>query len=216
MMSSVNGRSEHERIRDARRAKLPKLAVEPAARRILEVALRMFAMHGFHGTSMRDLAKVIEIQPSALYASFPSKDHLLAELVRIGHEFHHAELRAALLAAGANPSDQLRAVVRANAIVHATYPHLAVVVNDELHALPPALAASGLALRRQSVALLTDIVERGIAKKQFRVPQPSVAIAALGAMSLRIPYWHAPEELSIDELADAQAELALRIVGASP
>src|SRR5258706_9051437 len=141
----MNGRSEHDRIRASRRAKLPSLPLDPGVRRILEATLRMFAVHGFHGTSMRDLAKALEIQPSALYASFPSKDHLLAELVRIGHEYHHAELRTSLLAAGNDPVDQLRAVVRANALVHATYPHLAVVVNDELHALPPALAATGLA-----------------------------------------------------------------------
>lgn len=212
----MNDRSDIERIRDARRAKLPKLDIDATAQRILVVALRMFAMHGFHATSMRELAKALEIQPSALYASFPSKDHLLAELVRIGHEFHHASLRAALLAAGGEPVEQLRAVVRANALVHATYPHLAVVVNDELHALPPALAAPGLALRRQSVALLTDIVERGIALKRFAVHEPMVAIAAIGAMSLRIPYWYEPGTLAADALADAQAELALRIVGAAP
>jgi AcrR family transcriptional regulator len=210
----MNDRSEGDRIRDARRAKLPKLALDATARRILEGALRMYATRGFHGTSMRDLAKVLEIQPSALYASFPSKDHLLAELVRIGHEFHLASLRTALLSAGADPVDQLRAVVRANALVHATYPHLVVVVNDELHALPRAHASAGLSLRRQAVALLTEIVERGIAMRRFDVPEPSVAVAAIGAMSLRIPYWYEPDKLGAEALADAQAELALRIVGA--
>jgi AcrR family transcriptional regulator len=211
----MNGRSDSERIRDARRAKLPKLTLEASARRILEASLRMFATQGFHATSMRDLAKVLEIQPSALYASFPSKDHVLAELVRIGHEFHLASLRTALLAAGVDPVEQLRAVVRANALVHATYPHLTVVVNDELHALPHALALAGLSLRHQAIALLTDIVERGIAMRRFRVPEPTVAVAAIGAMSLRIPYWYEPSKLSGEGLADAQAEIALRVVGAT-
>jgi AcrR family transcriptional regulator len=198
----------------ARRAKLPDVPLEPTARRILEASLRMFASHGFHGTSMRDLAKVLEIQASALYASFPSKDHLLAELVRIGHEQHLGSLRSALLAAGAKPADQLRALVRANALFHATYPHLAVVVNDELHALAPALAAPGLALRQQSVALLTEVIERGIELERFRVAHPSIAVAAIGAMSLRIPYWYQPGSLPADVLADEQAELAVRMVGA--
>ena len=211
----MNDRSEHDRIRNARRAKLPEAALDRTARRILEAALRMFGMHGFHATSMRDLAKALEIQPSALYASFPSKGHLLAELTRIGHEHHLACLRAALLASGADPVDQLRAVVRANAIFHAAYPHLAVVVNDELHALPEELAAAGLSLRGQSVALLTEVVGRGIAMKRFAVPQPMVAVAAIGAMSLRIPYWYREGALPPDALADAQAELALRIVGAA-
>ena len=211
----MNDRSESDRIRDARRARLPKAPLEPAPRRILEAALRMFAETGFHATSMRDLAKALEIQPSALYASFPSKDHLLAELVRIGHEFHLASLRSALLAAGADPSDQLRAVVRANALVHATYPHVCVVVNDELHALPRELAAAGLGLRRQAIALLTDIVERGIANGRFRAARPAVAIAAIGAMSLRIPYWYEADQLAAEALADEQAEIALRIVAAA-
>lgn len=213
-MFTMNGRSEVDRIRDARLAKLPDTELDPTARRILEVALRMFAMHGFHATSMRDLAKALEIQPSALYASFPSKDHLLAELVRIGHEFHLAALRTALLAAGNDPRDQLREVVRANARAHATYPHLALVVNDELHALPRSLAAAGLSLRGQATALLVDIVERGIANGRFRVPDPMVATAAIGAMSLRIPYWYEADKLAIETLAEAQSEIALRIVGA--
>jgi AcrR family transcriptional regulator len=214
MISAVNERSDIDRIRDARRAKLPAVTLDATARRILEAALRMFAMHGFHATSMRDLAKVLEIQPSALYASFPSKGHLLAELVRIGHEFHLASLRTGLLASDGDPVEQLRAVVRANAIMHATYPHLAVVVNDELHALPAELAAAGLSLRGQSVALLTDIVERGVAMKRFSVPDTTVTVAAIGAMSLRIPYWFRAGAMSVDALADAQAELALRIVAA--
>jgi AcrR family transcriptional regulator len=209
----MNDRSDSERIRAARRARLPEADMDSTARRILEAALRLFATQGFHGTSMRDLAKVLEIQPSALYASFPSKDHLLAELVRLGHELQHSTLRAALLAAGGDPLEQLRAVVRANAILHATYPHLAVVVNDELHALAPELAAPGLALRRQTIALLTEIVDRGVTKGRFTMSQPAVAIAAIGAMSLRIPYWYTAGETAAEALADAQAELAARMVG---
>jgi len=161
----------------------------------------MFAMHGFHGTSMRDLARALEIAPSALYASFPSKDHVLAELVRVGHEAHLA---------------MFRAVVHANAVMHATYPHIAVVVNDEMHALPAELAGPGLALRRQGIALLMDIIERGIARKCFAARQPIVTVGAIGAMALRIPYWFGPAiGITVDELAATQAELALQMLGAS-
>ena len=204
-------------MRAARRAQLPPdVLLDPAVRRILEGALRLFATRGFHATSMRDLGDALEIQASVLYRTFPSKDHLLAELVRVGHEAHLATIRAALLAGGSDPVAQLQAVVRANAVMHATYPHLAVVVNDELHALAAELAAPALALRRQTTALLTEIVERGLAMRRFAVSQPAVAIAAIGAMSLRIPYWHSRDELPIDQLADAQAELACRMLGVRP
>ena len=112
-------------------------------RRILEGALLLFAREGFHASSMRELARVVELQPSAVYVHFPSKEHLLAELVRAGHEVHQQALRAALLEAGADPLDQLRALAAAHVRSHASYPHLAVVVNTELEALSPELAAPG-------------------------------------------------------------------------
>jgi len=204
----MNERSSSSRLPHARRA------TRPTEARIQREATELFYERGFHATSMRDLASALEIQPSALYASFPSKNQLLAELVRVGHEVHLASLRAGLLAGGSDPMEQLRAVVRANAQMHMAYPHLAVVVNDELHALPPELGEPGFALRRQAVALLTDIVARGIALGRFQVPHPAVTVAAIGAMSLRLPYWfQASDYLTPEDVAEAQVELAARMVG---
>jgi AcrR family transcriptional regulator len=208
----LNDRSEATKLPDANRARLPELAIDATARRILEVALRMFAMRGFHATSMRELAKGLEIQPSALYATFPSKDHLLAEIIRQGHEFHLQALRAALLGAGEDPAAQVAALVRANVEVHVSYPHMAVVINDELHALPSDRAAAGVALRRQGVALLTEIIARGLALGTFKTLDPTVTIASIGAMTLRLPYWYRGTP-ALPELVTAQIDLALRMLG---
>lgn len=192
----------------------PSAAQDGTRRRILEVALQLFAGLGFHGASIRDLAKVLELQPSALYAHFPSKEHILAELARVGHEHHHERLCAALEGAGADPEEQMRALVRAHARLHATYPQLAVVVNDEMHALAPDLAAPALALRERSTALLLQVIERGVAAGRFSPPHAAATAAAIGAMGLRIPHWYeASGALSIDALADVHAELALRMLG---
>ncbi len=182
--------------------------------RILVTALRLFARSGFHGTSVRELAKQCKLQPGALYVHFPSKEHILAELARLGHEAQLAALRTELLQAGSDPGAQLQAVVRANATLHATYPQLAVVVNEELYALAGALAGPALALRQQSSALLIDILNRGVESGHFSVSNLLVTAAAIGAMSLRIPYWYEPMSgLDVAALAETQAELALRMVG---
>src|SRR5579871_23188 len=109
----MNDRSQKSRRRaPAVQALLPpNLAVEGTRRRILEGALRLFAEEGFHASSMRELARVVELQPSAVYVHFPSKEHLLAELVHKGHEAHHESLREALGKAGEEPLAQLRALV---------------------------------------------------------------------------------------------------------
>ncbi|MEP6861075.1 MAG: TetR/AcrR family transcriptional regulator [Deltaproteobacteria bacterium] len=183
-------------------------------RRILEGALRLFARRGFDGSSMRDLAAQIELQPSAMYAHFASKEHLLAELVRAGHEAHHEEIRTAMLDAGADPIAQLAALVRANVRMHTTYPELAIIVNSELERLSPELAAPGLALRKQSAAMLIAVIERGTAKGCFSQPDAQVVAAAIGAIGVRIPHWYKPELMAPGDLAELHVQLVLRMVGA--
>jgi AcrR family transcriptional regulator len=199
----------------AQRVILPSgVGPEGTRRRVLEAGLQLFARWGFHGTSMRDLAGALELQPGALYVHFPSKEHILAELSRLGHEAHNKALRTALLDAGSEPAEQLRALVRAHVTVHATHPQLAVIINEELYALPPELAAPALALRQQSTALLMEVIERGVALGHFSCRNVLVTTAAISAMGLRTPYWYKPKRgLAVRTLAELSAELALRMLG---
>ncbi|MDC0745365.1 TetR/AcrR family transcriptional regulator [Polyangium mundeleinium] len=203
------------RLRAATATLPPSSVPEGPRRRILEVALQLFASEGFHGTSVRDIAKPLELQPSALYAHFPSKEHVLAELVRVGHEVHAVTLQAALRDAGDDPLEQICALVRAHTLLHATYPHLSVVVNEEIYALTADLAAPALAIRAQSLALVREVLVRGVAMGRFSVPDEVATAAALSAIGVRLPYWYAPSEaLSLDELADVHVELSLRMLRA--
>lgn len=198
-----------------KRERLPAGQVPDGTRhRILEAALQLFARRGFHATSVRDLARQVKLQPGALYVHFPSKEHILAELARLGHELHHQALRTALLEAGAEPCAQVRALVRAHVAIHAGHPQLVVLVNEELFTLPSELAAPALALRNQSAALLFEVLSRGVALKRFSCRNLQVTAAAIGAMGLRIPYWYRPEDgPELSTLAELHAELALRMLG---
>lgn len=191
----------------------PSATQDGTRRRILETALQLFASRGFHGASIRDLAQALGLRPSALYAHFPSKEHVLAELVLLGHEALHAALASALEGAGPDPAQQVRALVRTHARLHATYPQLAVVVNEEMYALTPELAAPALALRDRSSELLRGAIERGMAQGVFSPPHPLATATAISTMGLRLPYWYEPSEaLDVDTLADVHAELALRML----
>lgn len=204
----------------------PELAAAGPRRKILQAALRLFAAKGFHGSSIREIVQQVEMQGSAVYAHFASKEHVLAELARAGHETHMQALQAALLESGNDPGDQLRGYVHANALFHIQYPHIAKVVNAEMSALSPELLAPALALRTQSAQLLFQILERGARSGRFALVYSGVdpkmaaralyaTAGALGAMALRLPYWF-PTDDSFDpeELAQHHVDLALRIVGA--
>lgn len=194
-----------------------EVSAEGARRRILEVALQLFARHGFHGASVRDLTQALELQPSQLYVHFDSKEALLAELVEVGHRALLSALQAALEGVGSDPRARLRAIVGAHAAVHARFPQLAVVVNEEMDALSPSTLARSSALRDQGIALLVDCVMQGIAAGVFAVENLNATVAAIAAMGLRVPYWfEATDAASIDALAETHATLALRLVGAAP
>ena len=193
----------------------PSADVTGTARRILEVALHLFATKGFAATSVRDLATVLELQPSALYTHFRSKEHLLAALARLGYEVHGETIRAALAAAPADPVARMRAFVIAHSEVHSTYPHLAVVVNEEFHGLPQELAGPSLVLRQKSTALLVSLIDDGVAAGVFAPVNVAVTAAAIGAIGLRLPYWFGPDDpLGAKDVAEMHATLALRMLDA--
>lgn len=197
-------------------AALPASASEGARGAVLDAALHLFAERGYAGASIRDIATASGIQPATIYSHFPSKEHVLAELARIGHDEHLGRLRAALLEVQPEPTAQIRALMCAHVVTHCAYPLLAVVANAELHALSAEHAAPALALRRQAETLVAEVILRGIRLGVFKVPDPLLALAAIGAMGLRVANWYTPDcGKSVDEIADTYGEFALRILGAS-
>lgn len=181
---------------------------------ILHAALKLFAERGYSGTSIRDIAAASGLQHATLYSHYPSKEHVLAELARIGHEEHLRRVRAALLECQPDPRHQVVAYVKAHVGLHTDFPMLAVVANSELHMLSQKLGGPTFEIRKHSESLLTDLVQRGIDRGVFKVPHVWLATAAIGGMGLRVAYWYTPEfEVDATTLADTYAQYALRILG---
>ncbi len=197
---------------------LPDGVTPPGTRgRILHAALGLFAEYGFHGTSIRDLARAAEINSATLYAHYAAKEDILAELIALGHVELYQALSAALASAGPTATSRLTALVRAQVTMHADYPLLAVVANNEMHALSPAKAAPALALREQARALLYRVLSDGIDSGEFAVPDLILAGIALGSMAIRVANWFGPDQpYTRDEVATTFATYALRLVAARP
>ena len=47
---------------------------------MLQAAAKLFATRGYDGTSMRDIAELVHVQPASLYHHFPSKSHILVSI----------------------------------------------------------------------------------------------------------------------------------------
>jgi TetR/AcrR family transcriptional regulator, cholesterol catabolism regulator len=77
---------------------------------VVAAAGRLFAVRGYHGTSMRDLGRELGLLGSSLYAHVESKQDLLVEVVEEGARlFQDSADRA--LAAGGTASERLRGLV---------------------------------------------------------------------------------------------------------
>jgi AcrR family transcriptional regulator len=178
-------------------------------RPILEAALGLFAERGFAGASIRDIAAEAGVRSATLYAHYNAKEQILADLVLIGHEDHHARLRAA--ATDTNPHAQLAALAGAHVRWHAEHPRLAIVANAELHALSRELAAPSLVLRDASTELLVGVIRRGTDAGVFAPADVWMAAAAIGGMGIRVANWFTTDTYTVDDVVAAYAEFALCI-----
>jgi len=195
---------------------LPEAVPSGSRRLILETALRLFAERGYSGTSIRDIAAACGLQGPTLYSHYASKEHVLAELVRIAHDEHLRRVRGALLDSQPDPREQICAYVRAHVRFHTDFPMLALVGNTELHMLSPQLGEPIFQVRKQAEQTLMDIAQRGIDRGLFKVPHPWLSVAAIGGMGLRVAFWFSPEAgIAADLVAKSYAEFALRILGAA-
>jgi AcrR family transcriptional regulator len=195
-------------------APLPDRAeITPARRRLFEAALDLFSRSGYHGVSVRDIVRELDLAPTAIYAHVSSKQELLFELVRIGHEELRDQVRAALLEAGSDPVDQLRAVISANVRVHLTYPELARVLHNDHDALSAEQKAVIEVLRTDLGSLLRDVVRRGIDQGLLDPPDLQIGLAAIVTMGARVVDWWTPESgIAVEHVATTHADLAVRIL----
>src|SRR5690606_10050769 len=80
---------------------------------ILNAALAAFGEKGFNGASMRDIARGAGTSLSNLYNYFPSKSHLLAELLQRANDELLNRTSTAVRNAGSSPTERMREAVKA-------------------------------------------------------------------------------------------------------
>ncbi|MFF3559922.1 TetR/AcrR family transcriptional regulator [Streptomyces sp. NPDC002574] len=79
----------------------------PARERILTTAEELFSAHGLRGVGVDRIIAESGVAKSTLYVHFPSKDELAAAYLRRVDDSWRGRLRAAALAAGDDPREQL-------------------------------------------------------------------------------------------------------------
>jgi AcrR family transcriptional regulator len=183
-----------------------------AARRLVIAAVQAFAERGYHATTTRDIAGRAGMSPAALYIHYKTKEELLYQISKVGHQRSLAMLSEARDAEG-TAAERLAAAVRAFVRWHAEHHTTGRVVQYELGALAPEHYTEIVALRRQSQDAIRSIIKEGVTAGEFDVPDVSGTTLAVLSLCIDVARWFNPDgRRTPDEVGTLYADLVLRMV----
>jgi AcrR family transcriptional regulator len=193
--------------------------VEVSRRRAIEdVASELFRARGYAATSVRDIARGLEIQGPSLYAHVTSKEDVLWAIVdRAAGRFEAAAEAASGLvttdAPGMDPVAAMAGLVRAHVQVITEDVGAAAVFVHEWRALGDERRAAVLHRRDAYERRFREVVEAGIATGDFEMTDPALAATAVLSTLNGIPGWYRPEgRLPAGRIADHFVDLVLRML----
>jgi AcrR family transcriptional regulator len=183
------------------------------ARRLLTSAVRCFAKNGYHGTTTRDICVGVGLSPAALYVHFETKELVLYEIMRAGHEQALACVQDPAVLAAENSADRLRAIISRYTAWHARHHVAARVCQFELAALTAGHYDEILDLRHKTNEFFRDAVRRGVADNSFAPVDVNRVTRAMLSLSIDLVRWYRLDGSdSPDQLGEFYADLALRLV----
>jgi AcrR family transcriptional regulator len=181
---------------------------------ILQAAIAAMAEHGYHGTSVRDIAMRAELSPAALYYHFASKQDVLATIMERGINRLLMRTRTALAEAGDVPRDQLSAIVEVQVLFHLESQGATLLGTSEMRALEEPVRSRHKAKRQQQQRLFDQVVADGVAQGVFTTTLPQEAARAIVVMCTGVASWFSPRgRLSREQLVKRYQRLALDMVG---
>lgn len=182
--------------------------------RLTRAAAQAFAQKGFSATTTRDIATGAGLSPAGVYVHFDSKEGLLFELSRSGHEAALALVRDARDSTP-SPREQLVEIMRRFSEWHVEQHQLARVVYHEHSHLTPAHQAEVLAIRKEIDRIVRGVLEAGVAAGDFDVDDvPDTALALLSIV-IDVARWYSPTiKRTPTQIGATNAALGLRLVGA--
>lgn len=182
----------------------------------LAAALTEFVQHGYHGTSVREIAARAGLSVPGLYYHYPSKQALLRGLLEQTMDELLARSEAAVAAAGDRPIEQFDAVVESLLRFHMYRRGQAFIGSTEIRSLDPDYRETYIGRRDRQQRMVDRIVAAGAEAGEFATPYPRDAARAVTVMCVGVSTWYRSDgDLAADELVRRNLRIARDIVGYS-
>ena len=177
--------------------------------RLLAAAAKVFAAHGFAGTSMRDLARAASVSLAGIYYYCDGKDDLLYQIQKACFERVSEGARCAV--SGERDAEaRLAGFIRHHVTFFVSHMDEMKVLAHEAESLTGDKLADIRKLKRAYVDLLVDLLAGLDGGGEAERPRRQIAAYTLfGMMNWIYTWYHPGGTASVDELAETITRLFL-------
>jgi len=176
-----------------------------------DAAVRLFCDRGYHGTSIRDIAREADVGIATLFHHHGSKPELLERIIEEDLRALVARMEEAVAAAGEQPADRLDAAVRAYAHHRHQRPLQSAIAASELRSVEGSARRRLGHMRDRVQRLLATVLFDGMAVGAFACDHPQETACGMEAMCAAVA---GSSAMSAEEIGDLCADMAMRLAGA--
>lgn len=179
---------------------------------VLEAALAVFVRTGYHGASVRDVARECGRSVSGIYHHYPSKQAMLRAILDLGVGELLARAERAR-AEGRDPVERFSLMVESLVLFHTHRREVGFVGASEMRSLDPDARRAIAAGRTRQQRMIDEEALAAAALGRFRTPCPREAARAVVTMCTSIPQWFKPDgPLTPAELVTQYVRFALDLM----
>ncbi len=183
------------------------------ADKVRSAAVSLFARYGYAAVSMRQIAREIDLQAGAIYNHFPTKQHLLRNLL-VDHMERLLQAWEGQEEQDLPPAEALIAFVRFHIRYHVQCGDEVFISYMELRNLEEDNFVEVEALRRRYETNLRQILSEGAETGVFRIGDLHVATMAIIAMLTGVTGWFRRDgRLSLEEIEEFYIGMIAGAVG---
>lgn len=186
-----------------------KLESLPKREAILQSAASLFREYGYHGTTVRDIAKALGVPHSAIYSHFRSKEILCFNIIHSSLSAMTEGLETLTAGSDVLPPQKLADVIRyhlTGIVRHVD--GLSVMLNDTKH-LEPKHRKKVISLMSRYEDVLRSLIEDGVAQGAFRPVDAKFTTFCIFGMCNWVYNWYKDGQAPPQQIADTFCSLIM-------